>query len=84
MEQMKKEGIEPTIVSYNHLLDGLAKCREWYRARRVFRRMVRDGIIPDLYSYNGLVEAAGMGSMSPRRNMIQVSLVFRTIEYSNA
>lgn len=69
---MEEEGIEPDTMSYNCALNGLAKCREWYRARRLFRKMGRDGLSRDVYSHNGLVEAAGMGSLSPRRNMIQV------------
>lgn len=70
---MKSEGIEPNTGSYNCALNGLAKRREWYRARRLFRKMVGEGLSPDAKSYNGLVEAAGMGSLSPRQNMIQVT-----------
>ena len=74
LAQMKSEGIEPNTGSYNCALNGLAKRREWYRARRLFRKMVGEGLSPDAKSYNGLVEAAGMGSLSPRQNMIQVTI----------
>ena len=70
---MQSEGIAPDTASYNSALNGLAKRREWYRARRLFRQMVSSGLSPDGHSYNGLVEAAGMGSISPRQNMIQAS-----------
>lgn len=73
LAQMKSEGIELNVGSYNCALNGLAKRREWYRARRLFRKMVGEGLSPDAKSYNGLVEAAGMGSLSPRQNMIQVT-----------
>lgn len=69
---MREEGLQPNTVSYNQVLNGMAKRREWYRARRVFHDMVRGGFPPDVHSYNNLVEAAGMGSIAPRRNMIQV------------
>ncbi|CAM9440111.1 unnamed protein product [Laminaria digitata] len=72
LAQMKSEGIEPNTSSYNCALNGLAKRRQWYRARRLFRKMVGEGLSPDAKSYNGLVEAAGMGSLSPRQNMIQI------------
>lgn len=75
LAQMKSEGIEPSTGSYNCALNGLAKRREWYRARRLFRKMVGEGLSPDAKSYNGLVEAAGMGSLSPRQNMIQVTAI---------
>lgn len=73
LKEMEEGGIEPDTSSYNCALNGLAKCREWYRARRLFRKMGATGLTPDTYSFNGLVEAAGMGSISPRQNMIQVS-----------
>lgn len=73
LAQMKIEGLEPNTGSYNCALNGLAKRREWYRARRLFRKMVGEGLSPNAKSYNGLVEAAGMGSLSPRQNMIQVT-----------
>lgn len=75
MAQMQASGIEPNTETYNCALNGLAKRREWYRARRLFRKMVAGGrCTPDVVTYNGLVEAAGMGSLSPRQDMIQVTI----------
>lgn len=73
LDEMRARGMLPNTASYNCALNGLAKRREWYRARRTFRKMVAQGLFPNVYSYNGMVEAAGMGSLSPRRNMIQVT-----------
>lgn len=70
---MQAAGISSNTASYNCALNGLAKDRQWNRARSVFRKMVDSGLSPDDHSYNGLVEAAGMGSTSPRQSMIQAS-----------
>lgn len=73
MSQARQEGIEPDTTSYNHAMKGMAIQRQWTRARKLLKRMVSEGPSPDVRTYNGLVEAAGMGSASPRKHMIEVS-----------
>lgn len=74
LSQMEEEGIEPDTLSYNCALAGLAKRRRWYRACGLFDKIVRTGLSPNVNSYNELLTAAGMGSESPRRNMVQVGM----------
>lgn len=73
MEQARQEGIEPDATSYSHAMKGLAIQKQWVRARKLLKRMVSEGPSPDVRTYNGLVEAAGFGSRSPRKHMIEVS-----------
>ena len=73
MEQARQEGLEPDMASYNHAMKGMAIQKQWTRARKLLKRMVSEGLSPDVRTYNGLVEAAGMGSASPREHMIEVS-----------
>lgn len=79
MAQARQEGIEPDIVSYNHAMKGMAIQKQWTRARKLLKRMVSEGLCPDVRTYNGLVEAAGMGSPSPRKHMIEVSVLSRCL-----
>lgn len=73
MAQARQEGIEPDTTSYNHAMKGMAIQKQWTRARKLLKTMVSEGYYPDVRTYNGLVEAAGMGSPSPRKHMIEVS-----------
>lgn len=73
MAQARQEGVEPDTMSYNHAMKGMALQKQWTRARKLLKRMLSEGISPDVRTYNGLVEAAGMGSASPRKHMIEVS-----------
>ncbi|CAN0206620.1 unnamed protein product [Discosporangium mesarthrocarpum] len=72
ISQMQENGIRPTNDSYNSVLHGMAQCREWYRAKRLAQKMQSMGISLNPFSYNALVEAAGMGSLSPRWTMLQI------------
>lgn len=73
MQQARQEGIEPDTASFNHAMKGMAIQKQWARARKLLKRMVSEGLSPDIRTYNGLVEAAGMGSPTPRKHMIEVS-----------
>lgn len=73
MAQARQEGIEPDTTSYNHAMKGMAIQKQWTRARKLLKRMLWEGLSPDVRTYTGLVEAAGMGSPSPRKHMIEVS-----------
>lgn len=72
MRQAREDGIEPDITSYNYAMKGLAVQKQWGRARKLLVRIESTGLSPDVRTYNGLVEAAGMGSQSPRQHMIEV------------
>lgn len=69
---MQEEGIEPDACSHAYVLNGLAKAKQWNRARDFFREMTRQGVALNQFSYNAMVEAAGRGSPSPRQQMVQV------------
>ncbi len=73
MAQARRAGIEPDATSYSCAMKGLAVRKQWARARRLLGRMLSEGLSPDVRTYNGLVEAAGMGSPTPRGHMIEVS-----------
>jgi pentatricopeptide repeat protein len=63
-KQMKEEGPQPNIVTYNVIIDLYGKKgRSWEKILEVFEEMRAQGIRPDEYTYNTAITACASGSL---------------------
>ncbi|MBA0564781.1 hypothetical protein Golob_009692, partial [Gossypium lobatum] len=60
---MKLTGLDPDLVSYNLMLNGLGKSGRVEEALSLFDEMRNRGITPDLYTYNSLILNLGTVGM---------------------
>lgn len=62
--QMKEEGPQPNIVTYNVIIDLYGKKgRSWETILELFDEMTAQGIRPDEYTYNTAITACASGSL---------------------
>lgn len=52
-------GFNPTLLTYNALIQGLCKNQEGERAEELLKEMVRKGITPSDSTYISIIEAIG-------------------------
>lgn len=61
-EQMKEEGPQPSLVTYNVIIDLYGKKgRSWDKILELFTEMRAQGIRPDEYTYNTAITACASG-----------------------
>jgi len=58
-EEMKKMKIQPTVETFNYLIDGFAKKADAVYAMKYFEEMKSLGIKPNLQTFNALINAFG-------------------------
>lgn len=54
-KQMQMDGVQPNVVAYTTILDGLCKIRRVEDVRNLMNQMARQGISPDIVTYNSLI-----------------------------
>ncbi|KAL3650874.1 hypothetical protein CASFOL_007277 [Castilleja foliolosa] len=57
--QMKREGIKPTVVTYGTLIEGFCRNREVDVAMELVTEMKASGIEPNAIVYNSIIDALG-------------------------
>jgi pentatricopeptide repeat protein len=65
-DSMKKDGIEPAVVTYNIMFDAYNKSGKVERAIEMFDSMKKDGIEPDVVTHTTMINAyakSGFASM---------------------
>lgn len=63
-EQMKEAGPQPSLVTYNVIIDLYGKKgRSWENILELFEEMKAQGIQPDEYTYNTAITACASGSL---------------------
>ncbi|XP_070042455.1 pentatricopeptide repeat-containing protein At3g22470, mitochondrial-like [Nicotiana tomentosiformis] len=53
--QMIGKGVEPTVITYNMIIDGYCLLGQVDKARRTFNSMIDNNIEPDIINYNILI-----------------------------
>lgn len=69
MVRMQHEGMTPTVVCYNSVINSLGMSGEWQRAEVVMENMIQANIIPNIISWNTLAQAfvivSSLGDRAP-------------------
>ena len=60
-EDVRREGIKPTIVTYNDLTIVFEKAKDLTQALRLFEEVLRPGIKPPIVTYLALTAACEKG-----------------------
>ncbi|MCD7449280.1 hypothetical protein HAX54_051020 [Datura stramonium] len=56
LNEMKRKGIPPDIITYNSLIDGLCKLGQWGKVMTLFSEMVNLNIYPNVPTFNIVID----------------------------
>ena len=57
LSEMRADGIQPDVVTYNAAISACEKCRNWDRVPGLLSGMRVDGIKPDVITYSAAISA---------------------------
>merc|ERR1719361_619468 len=60
---MKKSTIKPNEITYNTLIDAMAKGNQWQKALHIFEEMKKSTIKPNEVTYNTLIKRNGFSEL---------------------
>ncbi|KAF0901237.1 hypothetical protein E2562_038802 [Oryza meyeriana var. granulata] len=73
LKKMRRDGVEPNVVTYNTLMDYLCKSGRSMEAREVFDSMVKRGHKPTIATYSTLLHGyAAEGSLVEMHHLLDV------------
>ncbi|XP_059295661.1 pentatricopeptide repeat-containing protein At1g62910-like [Lycium ferocissimum] len=56
LNEMRRKGIPPNIVTHNSMIDGLCKFGQWEKVMTLFSEMLNLNIYPDVFTFSMLID----------------------------
>jgi len=78
---MYKSGIEPGTVSYNSIIDGYVRSKEFWKAWNCYKEMQNKKITADNFTYSSLIK--GVTNKDQKKEFNIIYKLFETIKNTN-